>query len=474
MATMEVKTLNATNAEILNAIRTDASYVYQQRIPEVTQGDITAAVQALQHYTPEMNEFVDALVNRIGLTEIRSKIWTNPLAQFKRGLMEYGSTIEEVYVDILNAKNYDPDADHSDVFKQTKPDVQANFHTINRQNQYPVTLNDMLLKRAFVDSYGLQNLVGSILERPYTSDHWDEYLIMRQLFQEYARNGWFYKVQVPDAASATTFDDKRQKAAAITEAVRSYAMKLAFMSRDYNASNVATFSKREELVLFCTPEFVAMLDVNVLAFAFNVSAAEINTRVVVVDELGIDGAQAILADKDFFVCADTFINFESIRNPKGRYWNYFLNHDGIYSCSRFVNAILFTTEAGTSVTVPTIALTGCTVDYKTPEGGTKPTFAEKGAITDLVATVAGTVTPETPGYSVPQSVVWTISGTSGKKLSMSTFIDAEGSLHVDENEPNEWVEVTATTTYLDPSKPLSGQTAQTGKLKVGIGKAAGE
>ena len=47
MATKTIKTLNATNAQILNAIRTDASFAYQQRIPAATQGDITETVNNL-------------------------------------------------------------------------------------------------------------------------------------------------------------------------------------------------------------------------------------------------------------------------------------------------------------------------------------------------------------------------------------------------------------------------------------------
>lgn len=476
MPTKTVKTLSATNAQILNAIRTDASFAYQQRIPAATQGDITETVNNLLEYRPMMNEFIDALVNRIGDVVIKSKVWSNPLAQFKRGMMQYGDSIEELATTLLQAKRYDPNNCYDDVFKCNPPDVMSNFHTINRQDFYELTINDMLLRRAFLTDYGLQDLVGRIMETPYTSDYWDEYLIMRNLFAEYARIDGFYKVQVPDAASASTRAEKQDNAMAITEAVRSMAGKMRFISGQYNPSGVPTFTNPDELVLFATPDFIAMLDVNVIAFAFNASSADINVRTVPVDDFGIDGCQAILCDKDFFMCADTLIDFESIRNPKAISWNYWLHHHGIYSVSRFVNAVMFTTEAGTSVTVPAIKATGVTVDYAEVDGA-KPTFAAKGGKTRFVATVAGTVTPQTAGYSVPQAVTWAITANNtgvasgGVKLKNGTFIDAEGVLHVDADETAENVSITATSTYIDPTVAMGSQTYQTKTLIVGIGKA---
>lgn len=475
MAVKTVKTLNATNAQILNAIRTDASFAYQQRIPAATQGDITDTVNNLLEYRPMMNEFIDALVNRIGDVVIKSKVWTNPLAQFKRGMMQYGETIEELATTLLQAKRYDPNKCYDDVFKCSPPNVMSNFHSINRQDYYELTINDMLLRRAFLTDYGLQDLVGSIMETPYTSDYWDEYLIMRNLFAEYARIDGFYKVQVPDASAAATRAEKQDDAMAITEAVRAMAGKMRFLSGQYNAAGVPTFTNNDDLVLFATPEFVAMLDVNVIAFAFNASAADYKMRVVEVDDFGIDGCQAILCDRDFFMCADTLIDFESIRNPKAISWNYWLHHHGIYSVSRFVNAVMFTTEAGTSTTVPAIKATGVTVDYATKADGTKPEFAAVGDKTRLTATVAGTVTPVTEGYEVPQGVTWAITANNtgvedgAQRLKMGTFIDAEGVLHVAEDETAKNVTITATSTYIDPTVAMGEQVYQSGTLVVGIG-----
>ena len=473
MATKTAMTLTSrSNADIINAIRTAPEFSYGERIPPATQGDITDSIKAITEFRPAMNEFLDVLINRIGLTIFKGKTWSNKLSGFKRGMLEYGDTIQELASGLITAHRYDPNREYLDVFKVNKPEVFQNFHTINRQDQYTLTVNEQMLRRAFTQSEGLATLVGQLMDAPYSSDNWDEYLIMRNLLVEYDRQDGFYRVQVPDAAAKTTVSERRDAAMQITEAVRAYAGKLQFISGLYNPMGVPTWSAPGELFLLCTPEFEAMLDVNVLSLAFNMSMADIPFHIITLDTLGIDGAQAVLTDSDFFLCADTLIETTSIFNPKSLSWNYFLHHHGVYSVSKFVNAIMFTTETGTVTTVPDIKTTGVTVDYFTdPCGGTKPTFAEKGETTRLTATVAGTVNPETDGYEVPQGVTWAITATDATpKLKAGTFIDAEGVLHVDAEETATYVTVTATSTYVDPTVAMGSQTYKSDTLNVGIGK----
>lgn len=466
MASKSTKVLKASNAEIVRAIWTDASQEYQHRIPAADQGDITQTIERLfdNDYKPQLNEFVDALVNRIGRVVFQSKVWKNPLGVFKKGMMEYGDTVEEIAFGIIKAKRYDPNNCETDVFACSPPPIYANYHTINRQDRYDLSINRQMLRRAFVDDYGLQSTLDGALNIPYNSDEYDEYLIMRNLIAEYARVDGFYKVQVP----ALTDENAESAAKAITTKVRGLAGRLKFFSGMYNPSGVPTFSRPNELIFIGTPEFLAALDVNVIAQAFNVSAADLTVRFVEVDDLGIDGAQGILCDENFFMCLDTLIEFADIYNPKGLTWNYFLHHHGIYSVSRFVNAILFTTEAGTVTTVPSIEVTGVNVTIA-PVNGSVPAFASLGGSLRLNAEVTGTITPATDGYTIPQGVTWSLTGTSGKPLSQRTYIDAEGVLHVAGDETNTQVTASATTTYINPKKPMSEQEYQTATLDIGIG-----
>lgn len=136
---------------------------------------------------------------------------------------------------------------------------------------------------------------------------------------------------------------------------------------------------------------------------------------------------------------------------------------------------MFTTEASTSVTVPIIKATGVTLDYAEVDG-VKPTYAERGGKTRLIATVQGTVNPETEGYEVPQGCTFAITANNtgvknGVRLKMGTFVDAEGVLHVAEDEVAGNVTVTATSTYIDPTVAMGEQEYRHKDLIIGIGKA---
>lgn len=461
-----------SNEQIMKAIWNDASQEFQYRIPDPTQGSIAETFNALldSRFIAQRNEFVDILVNRIGDVVFRSKVWNNPLAALKRGMMRYGDTVEEIAVGLLKAKRFDPNQCYTDVFACNKPEVFANYHRINRQDRYDLTVNESLLRRAFVDEYGISRMLESVMNTPYNSDAFDEFLIMKRLFAEFDRIGGFYKVNVPTVTDATQGEARRTAAAIITEKIRAIAGDMGFFSGKFNAQGVPTFTNPGEFILITTPKYNALLDVNVIAQAFNVSAAELNFRTILIDDFGIDGAVALLCDQDFFMCLDTLLEFRSIENPKGLAWNYFLHHWGVYSLSTFINAVLFTEEAGTTETIPDITVDEVVVTIAPEKDGTIPEYAPLGGRLRLVATSTGTITPETEGYTVPQAVVWSISATDGKPLSELTFIDPEGVLHVGQAETNTKLTVKAVSTYIDPTKPIGEQTYKEGTLVVGIGE----
>lgn len=349
--TIELGTLEtASNARILDAIRYEATPEYQRRVPAATRAGLQRVLQEIAEYRPMWNEFESAFVNKIGTTIGRTQSWTNPLAIFKTGLLNHGDTIEEYEVGLLKAYNLDPRRDYGEraLFGRELPAVQSNYHRINRQDVYKHTINESLLKRALVTEGELASYASKLMQAPIKSDNWDEFLLMTELFAEYERNGGFFKVQIPDVAAAASTE---AQAKAALRAIRQSAGNLKFLSTRYNAAHMPVFADGSDLVLFCTPEFKAAIDVNALAAAFNIALADVPTRFIEIpkDRLNIDGVQAILTTKDFFVVADTLLRNESQWNPLNLHMNYFWHHQGIISASRFVPAIAYTTKPGTDV-----------------------------------------------------------------------------------------------------------------------------
>lgn len=447
---VEVKSLKPTsNAVTLDRIRNRASPDYMARIPSATQGSVQATMAALMDYRPLRNEFIDALVNRIGLVVARNNSWSNPFAEFKQGMLPYGDTIEEFHMGLIKAKTYDPDRDslEKDIFGTERPEVQSSFHKINRMDKYKVTINEPLLQRAFLETNGLTSFVSQTMESITTSDNWDEFLITCQLFPEYEINGGFHPVQVPDVSNPLSTEADAKKA---LRTMRAVAENLKFLSTKYNAAGMPMAAKQEDLLLFVTPEFNAAIDVEALAGAFNVSKAEMHGRVIPIpaEQLGIKGAQAIMTTADFFVIADSVFETASIFNPDSLQNNHWLHHHQVVSASRFVPAVLFTSETVEVVDVtpnPVVSATPIVISAYDSEGvelnaGVAVADVVRGHVYQFTADVDTVLDDGTN-----EQVVWAVSGNK----SLLTYITAAGVLHVGGTDTTEDLTVTATSVFID-------------------------
>lgn len=444
MAVIDVRPLRVIdNAAILDGIRNDASLDYQRRIPAADDAGITDTVNNLTKYRPHMNEFIDALVNRIGMTIARNTSWTNPMAPFKRGLLTFGDTIEEIQVGLLEAHRYDTDREYMerDLFGTEPIDVQSNFHRLNRQDYYKITIDENLLRRAFLEPNGLSTFINQMMQAPSTSDQWDEFLLMTSLFGKYEKNGGFHHVHTPDLIDIESNGDDAKK---VLRKMRAMADNLTFLSTKYNAAHMPTFADRDDLCIFVTPEFNAAVDVEALAGAFNVSKTDMTGKIYPIpnDLFGIEGCQAIMTTKDFFVVADNALDTTSQFNAVTRRTNYFLHHWQIISASRFVPAVMFTTGADDEVIV---------VHDKPKTVGT-PTLTDwqEETVTEVQRGYVYQVNVPTEteqGETVP--LIYSVIG----KTSMKTWVSDTGVLHVGGDEDASSLIVTARSAMVDYDDP---------------------
>lgn len=441
------------NSTILDKIWLSATNDYQQRIPVSTQNGIASTIEAL--FDPMnnayYNQFVDALVNRIGMTYVHQQSFKNPLSVFKKSKMLYGSTEQEIAVKWIKGHSYIDDAE--DVFKMYRPDAGVWYHTQNREDFYPITVVKPELYRASTADDGIARFVSAIMQSPINSDEYDEYRIMMQLIAFYEQNFGFYKHSL--SAAPTTESTGKE----FLTALRTYSRLLKFPSARYNAGlidDLPVFAKPEEMVLLITPNYRAAVEVETLASVFQLDKADINYRIIDVDEFPIPEAVALLTTEDFFRCRDTLYETTSIYNPKTLGNNMFLHHWGIYSVSPFVPAILFTTASGTSVPIVTQTVTGLTM---TPATAT----IAAGEKQQLTLALTGSLSSSNyNGIKVaPDSATFetTVMRSSTPVNSSRTYVDRNGLLHTDKNlESGDTVTVVATASYINPSGSTSTYT----------------
>ncbi|QIG76011.1 major head protein [Rhizobium phage RHph_N3_8] len=435
----------STNAQLLNALREGASPSYKASIPEVTKANIQKTIETLMEFPVLRNEFISELVNKIGLTIFKSKIWKNPLQEFKIDPLTWGAVIEEVQVGLLEAKVYDPDQDYMEgaIWGRELPPVQVAYHQVNRQNYYKLTVRKEMLERAFLNDFGLSRMVTDLMNSIYNSANTHEFELTCSLFAEYAKNGGFFKVNVPDVAASDSPDAAAKQ---LLRAVRSMAGNLEFFSTHYNASRLPTFAAPEDLVLFVSPEVKAAMDVNAFAAAFNIPYTDLPSRVITIpkDRFRIRGVQAILTTKDFFIIADRLMENREIQNPASLDHNYFFHVHQVISVSLFVPAIMFWTGPSDVIPVDTEVVTGIsaiTATYSQDDSDVTAGPLTRGEL--YIMHAEAETDPENGGWS---GVKWSITGNNKN----TTTISQTGNLQIGGNETANSITVEAVTTWIDP------------------------
>lgn len=436
----KIRTLTTSAADILNVIRNNASVDYRNYVPKADANDVESirTIGAIiMDYPALQNEFLNALVNRIGRVMLTSKMYSNPIAFFKKGVLEYGESIEEIFVNIAKVQEFNPEIAEQEVFKRVAPDVRAAFHIMNYQKFYKATVTQEQLKQAFLSWDGVTDLIARIVDSMYTGANYDEFLVMKYLLARHILDGRVYPVTVPTVTA--------ENAKAIITTVKGVSNKLTFMNSDYNPAAVRTFTEKSDQYMIVNSVFDATMDVNVLASAFNMDKAEFLGHRVLIDGFGdldvarlgeifagdptynepsqvelaaLNAIPAVIVDKDWFMVFDMLTQFTEQYNGQGLYWNYFYHVWKTFSVSPFANSVLFV--PGTpSVTSVTVSPTTATV--------------QKGGSVSLSAVVA-------TEYFAPQTVVWTSSADDVK-------VSAAGVVTVDADAKSTSATITATSAF---------------------------
>ena len=331
--------------EVLNTIRDNASQAYQDRVPEATRSNIEEVGEAITDLNNAVvyNEFISTLANMIYAPMLIKKSWTNPLGKFKKGKKTFGDTVEEVYNNFIKAQTFDQSG--SGLLTRKLPDTKVVFHRMNRQDSYVLTDSPESLAKAFKSYEGLAEYLENLFTTMRNSAELDEYILMRQLFEEAYNNNAMVVVSVADPQAS------KANAEAFIKAVKTVSGDMVFANSNNNAyltaqssdnKPIVTFSKKDEQVLIVDNPTDVTCNIDVLASAFNKSVVEFNdTQKEVIDAFPVDGMIAALVDRNFFQVYDDLFTFREFENGLGLYRNHILHVWQTLGYSILCNAVCF-------------------------------------------------------------------------------------------------------------------------------------
>ena len=369
--------LTGNSVDVLNAIRNGASTDYQNAVPYATNdaGVIRKIGSVLLDFPLLYNEFINGLINRVGKVIFASnQYWKNPFGWANKGVLDYGETVEDIFVDIAKPHQFDPAVAEQDWMKREVPDVKAVFHTLNYTKFYKSTIQDVDIRKAFTNASGVERLISEIIGSMYKAAEYDLYQAVRYLIGINIFDGMVTAVEVDQPTTVQNLEN----VVSVARAIRS---ELEFPSRKWNTMKVLNETPIERLRFFISTSLNAVMDVKVLANAFNMDKAEFLGKKVILppwkdldverldmlfagekgyhhfteSELAsLDNIVAFIVDEEWFQIYDSYIeSHTSPLNGEGLYYNNWYHVQKILSASPFRNAIML---VGTAQTVDSVTL----------------------------------------------------------------------------------------------------------------------
>ena len=419
------------SANILNAIRNDSTVpqMYRDSVPitKGTRASVRNTTSIIINNDDLFNTFLTSMINRVGAVYLKNKMLKQPWGIFKRDVMEYGNIVENVFVDIAKPHTYDPSVAENEIYKREIPDVKTQFFVVNFYKFYKQTIQTDTLKQALLSDKGLYDLTDKIVLALLNGERNDEFLAMKYMLAREILAGNIETVAIPTVSKANVHD--------IVSVIKSTSNDLTFPNRKYNHAGVMNQTEKSEQFLICNSYFDSVMDVNVLASAFNMDKAEFDGRRMLVDGFGkfdterlallfadsedyvpftdeelaqLESIPAVLVDDDFFVLIDTNRKMGARFNEEGLYWNYWLHVWKTFGISEFSQAAIFipgeSTVSSVTITPSTLELVPDTTyvlraDVETVGFASKDvtwtssdtTIAEVSSTGVLTAKAAGTV-----------------------------------------------------------------------------------
>ena len=383
-------------SSVLNVIRATASDAYQTTIPLATASNITdVGAAVLNAPTAIRNEFMSNLYNKIGLTLIDSPVIENQFSFLKKGTLEYGQTIEDLYVGLAQSEPYVTgmkDGDEvPDPFAIRKLPHFSAFYSAILSRQYPVTRHLTDLRKAFHNAVGLEQFVAGMMNSMVSSENYDDMratiaLVARQI-EEAQKTGTANKHKGtvhlltdyntmmgydgvdpnPDPLTPETALRDKDFLQYVTNQMKKWSKRMKWLRNDLNIAGVQNVLPKNRQRVMMVEDITVDFETQLLAWAYNQGNLEIEGidgidawYSIGVDDQGVatpddievkttfstsatESAQclAVIYDTDMVKIYNKERVASDQANAKGNYWNMFMSLEDIYACSPYKNFVAF-------------------------------------------------------------------------------------------------------------------------------------
>lgn len=351
-------------ATALNAMREMSvknGSIYHQYVPVVTEsttiGEFGAPIIDSQNLNV-LNDFI-GLLKKVVFTAVYNKTFNNPLADLEGERMPLGQFIEDVYVNPAKARGFDIN-DFAGLLQKYEAEVATQYLSVNSDLQYCVTITREKVRNAFTSWDQLEGLISGMVNSLYNGAYITRYNQAKGLPLAAFKGGAVKYEVIPEV-------EDEQTAKNLIRKMRADFSKMQIPSTKFNAwadvkgegaFALKTWSDPQDVVVLISADVEALVDVEVLARAFNMDVTTFLGHVIVIDDfsqfddagqVAVDGSmiKAMICDRAWFKIKTQDFAMDEFYNANNRTWQYYLNDVRMVNYSLFANAKVYTTSEPT-------------------------------------------------------------------------------------------------------------------------------
>ena len=290
---------------------------------------------------------LNTMINRIGLTVIHNvDNIKNPFADFTKNVMDYGDTIQEYKVKVINGKKFTADEFGNDEslyepnpFAVEKNKPIAQYSQLDDKVKYRQTIFDNQLKLAFTSEQKFGDFVAGMYGAIQESDSLDKFIKWKKFMSNESLYG------VTDTINAT---DTTEYFAKMIRKMKDTTTKFRFPSTSYNVNSDMAVSDGISIIM--KAEDKNKIDMDILSGVYNMNMMEIGAKIRLVDDFATvtvteEGHDPVTKEVACIIVDDRFFSYYprtpmagAVYNPEDMYTNMFLNIQGTYTAALFRNA----------------------------------------------------------------------------------------------------------------------------------------
>ena len=311
-------------------------------------------------FVPDTDD-ITGLVIKIGKQFMLSSNFESDLPELEGDRLEFGSTIEEYYVKLAAIAAFKPtpgtlhkkvdvdstptDVWESDIGKPSRPDFATVVYSYElAKYQAAQTVDYNKIEHAMIGQNEFSKLIADITKSLYDTIAIYKYMIKKQLLGRaidligVEGTGNVQRVKIAAPSDTSTGE-------AFVKSVKSYVNKFTKIHDTYNLLKVPVKSQLEDLVLYILEGYEEVIDVGVLAGAFNVGKVSIPVTVKTVEDFGTlavnTTAYALLVDTRGVKVHTLHETASQEDVGRSEFITYFLNYQPVCHISKAVNMVCF-------------------------------------------------------------------------------------------------------------------------------------